>query len=111
MNDIKCLTCKKHISQSGRCYENKRNCLLYENEPRGKMVRTNITFEIGGDYETKLIKFGNPIILDENGKTIEMVCININWVNLEKMLCNITAEYHENEAPKFEIKKKLKVIK
>ena len=111
MNGLECLTCKKHISQGGKCYSNKMNCLLYENEPRGKMIRTNITFGIGENYETKLIKFGEPILLEENGKTIEMVCIKINWINLEKMTCNITAEYHENETPKFEMKKKFKIVK
>lgn len=111
MNDLECLTCKKHISQGGKCYSNKKNCLLYENEPRGKMIRTNITFELGENYETKLIKFGEPILFEENGKTIEMVCIKINWINLEKMTCNIAAEYHENETPKFEMKKKFKIVK
>ena len=33
-----CYTCKKHLSQGGKCYENSKNCLFYEKEPRGKMI-------------------------------------------------------------------------
>ena len=43
---MKCLTCKKHWSQGGRCSENVRNCLHYEEEPRGKMVRTELSFRM-----------------------------------------------------------------
>lgn len=37
--ESECLTCKKHYSQGGDCWEHKRNCLYYDKEPRGKMMR------------------------------------------------------------------------
>ena len=45
-----CYTCKKHLSQGGKCYEKSKNCLFYEKEPRGKMVRTKISFEMDMDF-------------------------------------------------------------
>lgn len=40
MKERECLTCKKHYTQGGKCSLEHDNCLLYENEPRGKMIRT-----------------------------------------------------------------------
>lgn len=112
MKDDECLTCKKHYTQSGKCMANKKNCLLYENEPRGKMIRTNITFNIdAGSPETPLIKYNQKILCEEDGKTIEFVCIKINWLNLETRKCNIDVDYHENEKPKFERMKMFKIVK
>lgn len=110
MAEEECLTCKKHYSQGGKCWENKRNCLFYEVEPRGKMVRTNITFGIDVSAETPVLKYNSHIAFEEDGETIEMVCIKINWVNLKTRRCNIDAEYHENEKPRFEKRKMFKII-
>ena len=95
---MECLTCKKHFSQGGRCFENVRNCLHYEEEPRGKMVRTELTFRIDADVETPVIKFGEKILVSDN------------WINLRDMLCNVSADYHENEMPRFEKTKKFNVV-
>ena len=110
MND-KCLVCKKHYTQSGKCMERKRNCLLFEEEPRGKMVRTDLSFEIDIEPETPIIKYDSKVVFeDANGKSIEMVIIKINSLDLEKRLCNVTVEYHENEIPLWEKRKLFKLI-
>lgn len=108
-----CLTCKKHYTQDGKCMENKRNCLMYENEPRGKKVRTKVTFEFNvyPPPEQPIIAFGKKIIFEEDGKEFEAVCIKINWINLETGLCNIDIDYWENEKPRFEKKKMFKIVK
>ena len=105
--DNECIICKKHYTQGGKCCENKRNCLLYEKEPRGRMIRTNIV----ENPSSPLIKYGEKILIDEDGKTVEMVCIKLNWLNLKTRECNISVDYHENEKPKFEKKKIFKIIK
>lgn len=106
-----CDTCKKHYSQGGRCMENKKNCLYYEEEPRGKMIRTTLSFCLDSSAETPIIKYGSKVIFDDNGKSVEMTIIKINWINLETMICNIDAEYHEMEKPRFEKRKNFKIVK
>lgn len=108
---MECLTCKKHLSQGGRCFKNVRNCLHYEEEPRGKMVRTELTFHMDADAETPMIRFGEKILFSDGSRGVEMTVIKINWINLQDMLCNITAEYHENEMPRFEKEKKFKALR
>lgn len=108
---MECLTCKKHYSQSGRCMEEKRNCLLYEHEPRGKMCRTTFTFKMASNAETPIIKYNSKVTIEDKGRTVEMTIIKINWINLEKMTCNVDAEYHENEKPHFEKVKIFRVVR
>lgn len=105
-----CYTCKKHLSQGGKCYEKSKNCLFYEKEPRGKMVRTKISFEMDRQAVTPIIKNGAKVIFTEDGKDIEFTIRKINSINLETMMCNVDAEYHENEKPKFERIKMFKVV-
>lgn len=107
-----CLTCKRHYTQGGKCCENKRNCLLYEKEPRGRMIRTSITFDIDvRNPSSPNIKYGEKILIEEDGKTFEMICIKLNWLNLKTRECNISVDYHENEKPKFEKMKMFKIVK
>lgn len=106
-----CLTCKKHYSQGGKCYENKKNCLYYDSEPRGKMVSTKIVLKMDTEPETPLIAPDRRIVIDDCGRDLEMRVNKINWMNLNTCEFCITAEYHENEAPRFERKKHFKVIK
>lgn len=54
-----CDTCKKSYSQGGRCMENKKNCLHYEEEPRGKMIRTTLSFRLDSSAETPIIRYGS----------------------------------------------------
>lgn len=109
MND-ECLICKKHHTQSGKCWGNKENCLFYEEEQRGKMIRTNFSFNIDILTDTPIIKSNSKIIIDDSGKDVEMVIIKINSVNLDTRICNVTAEYHESEKPIFERKKMFKIV-
>lgn len=69
---MKCLTCKKHWSQGGRCSENVRNCLHYEEEPRGKMVRTELSFRMDAEAETPVVRFGEKILVSDGSKAVEM---------------------------------------
>lgn len=114
MRESECLTCKKHYTQGGKRYlgQEHDNCLLYENEPRGKMIRTKVVFDIDVDNpETPIIKSGQKILCEEDGKTIELTCAKINWLDLETRRCDIDAYYHENEKPKFEIMKMFEIVK
>lgn len=107
-----CLTCKRHYTQGGKCCENKRNCLLYKKEPRGRMIRTNIIFDIDvRNPSSSFIKYGEKVLIEEDGKTFEMFCIKLNWLNLRTRECSISVDYHENEKPKFERMKMFKIIK
>lgn len=108
---MNCNTCKKHYTQSGKCTENKKNCLFYEEEPRGKMIRTTLSFEMDNRAETPIIKYNSKVIFEEDGKDIEMAIIKINWINLKTMICNVDVEYHENEKPHFEKIKMFTIVK
>ena len=105
-----CVTCKRHFTQSGKCSDNKKNCLFYENEPRGKMIRTHFTFEMTDIADTPIIKSGSKVIFEDKGKNIEMTIARINWINLKSMICNVDAYYHENEQPYFEKMKIFKIV-
>ena len=107
---MKCLTCKKHYTQNGKCREEKKNCFYYDEEPRGKMVRTTFTFKLDSSAKTPIIKYGSKVVFEDNNYEIEMTIIKINWINLETMMCNVDAEYHKNEMPRFEKIKQFKVI-
>lgn len=107
---MECLTCKKHYSQGGYCYEKKKNCLFYEDEPRGKVLRTDFTFKMNCNAETPVIKYGSKLLITENCKDIVITVIKINWINMETFLCNVDANYYENEQPRCEKIKKFKVV-
>lgn len=77
--ESECLTCKKHYSQGGDCWEHKRNCLYYDKEPRGKMMMTTFSFEMRSDAENTLVKQGEKLIIDDPGKEIEITIIKINY--------------------------------
>jgi hypothetical protein len=78
---VDCYTCKKHLSQGGKCYEQSKNCLFYEKEPRGKMVRTKISFEMDRQAVTPIIKNGAKVIFTEDGKDIEFTIRKINSIH------------------------------
>lgn len=112
MTEDECFRCKKHYTQSGRCTGSVRNCLMFDEEPRGKMVRTELNIRLSDNAETYIIKYNSKIVLDDGkNRTVEMTVIKINSLDLKKWICNITAEYHENEKPTFERKKQFKFVK
>lgn len=103
-----CLICKKHYTQNGKCSCNKKNCLLFEEEPRGRMVRGDFKFSIfGEEKETPILKYNSKIMIEEHGKSIELTVIKINWINLNTGICSVSADYHESEMPKCEKRKKI----
>lgn len=107
---MECNTCKKHYSQSGRCMENKSNCLLYEEEPRGKMIKTTFTFQMRQDAETPIIRSNEKIIFEDKGNSFEATINKVNWINMKEMTCNVDCEYHEHEKPYCEKKKMFRVM-
>lgn len=109
-----CLICKKHYTQGGKCCCDKKNCLLFEEEPRGKMIRGEFQIDIfdSENAETPLLKYGSKISVDDNGTRIEMNVIKIKWINLQTGKCGISADYHEKDMPKCEKRKKIfKIVK
>lgn len=108
-----CLICKKHYSQGGKCCCRKKNCLLFEEEPRGKVIRAEFIINIfdSGNVETPILKYNSKIVIDDNGRNIEMTAIKINWINVNTGMCSIFADYHESEIPRCEVKKIFKLIK
>lgn len=109
-----CLICKKHYSQGGKCCCNKKNCLLFKEEPKGKMIRGDFIINIlnSNNAESPILKYDSKIIINDSGRDIEMTVIKINWINLRTGMCSISADYHESEMPKCEVKKKiLKIVK
>lgn len=106
-----CLKCKNHYTQGGSCNLSKNNCLMFDEEQRGKIIRTNLTFDIDVVASTPIIKHNSKVKFDDkNGTVIEMTIIKINVLNLTKRLCNVTVEYYENEMPFIEKKRKFKII-
>lgn len=106
-----CLRCKKHYTQGGTCQLSKNNCLMFEEEPRGKMIRTNVRFRVDITGETPVIKRDAKInFVDTKGKAVEMTVIKINSLDLNERLCSVTVDYHENETPLFERKKYFKLL-
>lgn len=109
-----CELCKKHYSQGGKCSCNKKNCLFFDEEPRGKMIRGDFVINIfdSENAETPILKYNSKIVVNDSGRDIEMTVIKINWINLHTGRCSISADYHESEMPKCEIKKKIfKIVK
>lgn len=106
-----CYTCKRHYSQGGKCWENAKNCLFYEKEPRGRMVKTEVKFEMDSRAETPIIKAESKVIFEENGRELEFTIKKINMIDMKTMTCSVEAEYHENEMPKFEKMKKFKAVR
>lgn len=109
-----CLICKKHYTQGGKCCCDKKNCILFEEEPRGKMIRGEFQINIfDSKYaKTPILKYGSKISVDDNGIYIDMTVIKVNWINLRTGKCGISADYHEKEMPRCEKKKKIfKVVK
>lgn len=74
-------------------------------------MRTTFSFEMKSDAENTLIKQGEKMIIDNPGKEIEITIIQINWVDMGNMVCNVTGKYHENEEPMHEKIKKFRVVR
>ena len=109
-----CSECQHHYSRNGKCIENKNsneaevsNCINNGNVFGGEEA-AGIT--ILADAETPVIKPGAIINIEENGRTIGLKVIRINWINLDTMTCNIEAFYHDKEAPIFVRRKNFRVI-
>lgn len=112
MTNPECELCKKSYTQGGRCMDNKRNCLMFEEEPRGKMKRAKILlpFDFDGVYGT--VKCFNEVTLIADGCEFQATVIKITEVNIDKAEIYMEIDYHEKDwEPKSERVKKFKIVK
>ena len=107
-----CLICKKYFTQEGKCYGGHRNCLMFEEEEKGKMLRTTFQFEIVNDAKTPIIKRGNYItVAEKSGRSYVIRISNINWVNMDTFIIRVDADYHEKDMPRKELIKQFRIVK
>lgn len=112
MSVEECLICKHHVTQSGDCSMNVCNCLFFEEEPRGKMIQTNLYFTLDDrNASTPLFQRNSKIVILDGYREIEAKVIRINWVDLQKRKMCVCVEYHENEMPSFELRKNFRLVK
>lgn len=96
MND-ECLICKKHFTQEGRCMDNRRNCLAFEEEPRGKKIQKKI--EINIIQSATMVKYGERIELTNNGFDAFVEVIKIDYVDLDAYTLGLTVSMFEKDEP------------
>lgn len=107
-----CLICKKHYSQDGKCCGGHKNCLMFEEETKGRMIRSTFKLKIASDAETPIIKSGNYITCTEkSGRDYPIRIAKINWVNMDTMIICVEADYHEKEMPRKELIKHFRIVK
>lgn len=111
MKEKECEYCKKYVMQGGRCYERKRNCILFDPEPRGKMIRrtVKITFDLDGSYGK--VECHKPVTLVEGAREFEAMVIKIKSVDVDSKEITAEIDYHENDwTPKNERRKRFKIM-
>lgn len=74
------------------------------------MLQTTLSLNMKCLEETPIIKLGSRIIIEENGRVIEMTISKINWFDLNKMICNVDVEHYESEQPHFDKVNKIKIL-
>ena len=96
-----CYVCKKFIHQGGNCMEYRRNCLAFEEEPRGKRIRQSIAVEIEPEAETEIIKPGGMMVVfnkDTNYRAEAEVC-KISYIDFAKWEIGLEADFFEKDLP------------
>lgn len=109
---MECEYCKKYVMQGGRCYERKRNCILFDPEPRGKMIRrrVKISFVFAGNYGK--VECHKSVTLVDGKREFEATVIKIKSIDLDNGEIVAEVDYHENDwQPKSERLKKFKIVK
>lgn len=112
MYNNECDICKKSYMQGGHCREGKRNCLMFEKEPRGRIKRAKILlpFDFNGVYGT--VKCFKEVTLIADGCEFQAAVIKITEVDIDNGEIHMEIDYHENEwQPRNEKIKKFKVVK
>ncbi len=90
-----CLICKKHYTQSGNCYLNKKNCLIFEEEPQGRVFYQEFLCKFTV-WCGSLIKPGKYIETEEGMK---IKVLKIKEVNLLEQTILVEASFHEKDKP------------
>lgn len=102
-----CLICKKHFSQGGKCNGNRRNCLAFEEEPRGKMIYTTLDIEFCPEMPV-WVKYNEKVILADDR---EFTILDIIAVNFAENFVRVRGCYHESEKTPEVIRSEFVVLK
>lgn len=110
MDCFECEVCKNYIFQGGGCYGKSKKCSGFQEEPRGRKIRTKLKIDISHDGTDLVLRHGAHITIAENNKETEIEIIKINYVDLENMWVGIDAYYFERDMPEYEKRKRFRVI-
>lgn len=110
-NMNECVICKHHYSQNGRCHLQVRNCLQFEEEPRGKIVYKKVKCKFSLHNEQR-IELNKEYEFIEERKGFEAEVIKINYVDFESGIMGLEIRYHENDwIPKADKRKIFRILK
>lgn len=106
-----CEYCKKYIMQGGRCYERKRNCIMFDPEPRGKVVRKTIKIPFDFDSSYGKVECHKPVTLVDGKYEFEATVIKIKSVDTDNGEIIAEIDYHENDwTPRNERLKRFRIL-
>lgn len=108
---MECEYCKRYLFQGGKCFAHKRNCILFEREPRGRVKRTTIIIPFDFDHVYETIKTRSNITITEGSKEVEVMVVKILEIDINEGKIRMEVDYHEKDwTPKSERLKKFKVL-
>lgn len=108
---MECEYCKKYLYQSGKCFERKRNCIMFEREPRGRVKRAKVIVPFDFDHLYGTVKVFSKVSMVDGVREFEATVIRISEVDIDNAEIHMEIDYHENDwIPKSERLKKFKVI-
>lgn len=106
-----CENCKKYVMQGGRCYEHKRNCIMFEPEPRGRMKRARVTIPFDFEHQYGKVECRKSVTLVDGKCEFEAMVIKIESVDIDNGEILVEIDYHENDwTPKNERRKLFKIL-
>lgn len=93
MEENECLRCIHHITQGGRCFSERRNCLMFKEEPRGKVVTKDFKVYFSRN-SADIIKIGEYVVFEND---MEVKVKKIKEVNPKEMYAILSISYHKND--------------
>ena len=102
-----CLICKKHHTQHGNCWLNIKNCLSFEEEPRGLISYEDFKISFN-PFDISVIKSGE-FVETEDGREIKI--IKIKEVDLSQRLIHIEGGFYKKEVTPEMKRVEFKVLK
>lgn len=91
MEENECLRCIHHLTQGGHCFSERRNCLMFKEEPRGKVVKKDFKVYFSRN-SADIIKLGEYVVF-ENDMKVKVE--KIKEVNPKEMYVIMNVSYHE----------------